>query len=57
MYYVIKILVTAGLVVAVSEASKRSSLIGGLLAFLPPARFVSWNDLVVSGHRQHGKGR
>lgn len=35
MYYAIKILVTAGLVVAVSEASKRSSLVGGLLASLP----------------------
>lgn len=40
MYYVIKILVTAGLVVAVSEASKRSSLIGGLLASLPLVSFL-----------------
>lgn len=35
MYYVIKIILTSGLVVAVSEASKRSSLLGGLLASLP----------------------
>ncbi len=40
MYYVMKILVTAGLVVAVSEASKRSSLIGGLLASLPLVSFL-----------------
>ncbi|MFI4875443.1 MAG: DUF3147 family protein [Blastopirellula sp. JB062] len=35
MYYVVKILITAGLVVLVSEASKRSPLIAGLLASLP----------------------
>ena len=40
MYYAIKIIVTAGLVVAVSEASKRSSLIGGLLASLPIVSFL-----------------
>ncbi|WP_419193163.1 DUF3147 family protein [Kolteria novifilia] len=39
MYYVIKVLLTAGLVVAVSEASKRSSLLGGLLASLPLVSF------------------
>ncbi len=42
MYYVIKILVTAGLVVAVSEASKRSSLLGGLLASLPLVSFLGF---------------
>ena len=40
MYYAIKIIVTAGLVVAVSEASKRSSLLGGLLASLPLVSFL-----------------
>lgn len=33
--YIIKILVSAFLIVAVSEVSKRSSLIGGILASLP----------------------
>ncbi|TWT34903.1 hypothetical protein [Blastopirellula retiformator] len=47
MYYVIKILVTAGLVVAVSEASKRSSLIGGLLASLPLVSFLGMIWLYV----------
>ncbi len=35
MYLVIKVLLTAGLVVAVSEASKRSTFVGGILASLP----------------------
>jgi len=47
MYYVIKILVTAGLVVAVSEASKRSSFIGGLLASLPLVSFLGMIWLYV----------
>ena len=33
--YLVKILLTTALVVAVSEVSKRSSLFGGLLASLP----------------------
>lgn len=40
MYYAIKIILTAGLVVAVSEVSKRSSLLGGLLASLPLVSFL-----------------
>lgn len=40
MYYAIKIILTAGLVVAVSEASKRSSFVGGLLASLPLVSFL-----------------
>lgn len=40
MYYVLKIVLTAGIVVAVSEASKRSSLLGGLLASLPLISFL-----------------
>lgn len=40
MYYAIKVILTAGLVVAVSEASKRSSLLGGLLASLPLVSFL-----------------
>lgn len=34
-YYAFKILLTSVLIVAVSEASKRSSLLGGLFASLP----------------------
>ena len=34
-YLVLKVLLTSMLVVAVSEAAKRSSLVGGLLASLP----------------------
>lgn len=34
-YYVVKLAVTAGLVVLVSELSKRSSFLGALLASLP----------------------
>ena len=40
MYYVVKILITTGLVVLVSEASKRSPLIAGLLASLPLISFL-----------------
>lgn len=39
--YVIKVLVTTALVVAVSEASKRSSFFGGLLASLPLVSFLA----------------
>ena len=38
MYYVIKVLISAILIVAISELSKRSSLIGAILASIP---FVS----------------
>lgn len=34
-YYVVKVAVSAGLIVAVSELSKRSTIAGGLLASLP----------------------
>lgn len=40
MYYVLKILLTAGLVVAVSEVSKRSTLWGGIFASLPLVSFL-----------------
>jgi hypothetical protein len=39
-YYILKIAVTTGLVVAVSEIAKRSSLLGGLLASLPLVSFL-----------------
>jgi hypothetical protein len=39
-YYIFKTALTTGLVVAVSEISKRSSLFGGLLASLPLVSFL-----------------
>lgn len=39
--YVLKILVTTALIVAISELSKRSSLVGGLLASLPLVFFLA----------------
>ena len=47
MYYVIEVLVTARLVVAVSEASKRSSLMGAILAALPLVSFLGMIWLYV----------
>ncbi len=38
MYYVLKIIISAVLLVAISEVSKRSSMMGGILASIP---FVS----------------
>jgi len=35
VYYIIKIAVTTGLVVAISEVSKRSSFVGAVLASIP----------------------
>ena len=39
-YYIFKIAITTGLVIAVSEVAKRSSLLGGLLASLPIISFL-----------------
>ena len=39
-YYIFKIAITTGLVIAVSEVAKRSSLLGGLLASLPLVSFL-----------------
>ena len=35
MYYIVKIAITTGLIVAISEIAKRSSFIGALLASIP----------------------
>lgn len=35
MYYIIKVAISAGLIVAISEIAKRSTLLGGVLASLP----------------------
>ena len=40
MYYFLKVALTAVVVVAVSEISKRSSLLGGALASLPLVSFL-----------------
>jgi len=47
MYYAIKVLLTAALVVAVSEVSKRSSLVGGMLASLPFISFLGMTWLYI----------
>jgi len=39
--YIIKIAISAAIIVAVSEVSKRSSFIGGLLASLPLTSFLA----------------
>jgi hypothetical protein len=39
--YIIKLLITAAIIVAVSEISKRSSSLGGLLASLPLTSFLA----------------
>ena len=39
--YILKLLISAALIVAVSEISKRSSFVGGLLASLPLTSFLA----------------
>ena len=46
-YYLFKIALTVGLVVAVSEMSKRSTMIGGLLAALPIVSYLGMIWLFV----------
>jgi hypothetical protein len=41
-YYLTKVFISAGLIVLVSELSKRSSFLGGLLASLPLISFLSF---------------
>ena len=41
MYYLIKVIITAILVVIVSEVSKRSSVIAGILASIPLLSFIA----------------
>lgn len=47
MYNAFKVLLTAGLVVAISESSKRSALVGGILASLPIVSFLAMIWLYV----------
>ena len=46
-YYIIKLVITAALIVFISEISKRSSFIGGLLASLPTISFFAMIWLYV----------
>jgi uncharacterized protein with PQ loop repeat len=41
MYYVIKVLISAGLIVLISEVSKRSSVIGAVFASIPLVSFLA----------------
>ena len=46
-YYIFKVALTTGLIVAISEVSKRSTVIGGLLASLPLVSFLGMIWLYV----------
>lgn len=47
LYYIVKLLISAGLIVAISEVSKRYSVIGGVLASLPLVSFLGMIWLYV----------
>jgi F0F1-type ATP synthase assembly protein I len=47
LYYIIKLVISAVLIVAVSEVSKRYSVIGGVLASLPLVSFLGMIWLYV----------
>jgi len=51
-YYILKIVVTTGLVIAASEFAKRSAMIGGLLASLPLVSFLGIIWLYVETRMQ-----
>jgi hypothetical protein len=42
IFYVIKVAITAMLVVSISEVSKRSTLVGGILVAIPVVSFLSF---------------
>lgn len=42
MFYVLKLFLSAGIIVAISEISKRTTLLGGLLASLPLISLLSF---------------
>ena len=42
MFYLIKLFLSAGIIVAISEISKRTTLLGGLLASLPLISLLSF---------------
>jgi len=51
-YYIFKVVLTTGLIVAISEISKRSTLVGGLLASLPLVSFLGMIWLYVETGNQ-----
>jgi hypothetical protein len=42
IFYIVKIIITAVIIVAISEVSKRSTLIGGILVAIPLVSFISF---------------
>ena len=53
-YYIFKVALTTGLIVAISEVSKRSTFIGGLLASLPLVSFLGmiWLYVETGSHEK-----
>ena len=47
LFYAFKVIITAVIIVIISEISKRSSLIGGILASIPLVSFLSFIWLYV----------
>ena len=41
VYYIFKVALTTGLIVAISEISKRTTFVGGLLASLPIVSYLA----------------
>lgn len=50
IYYIIKIVVSAGLITAISEISKRSSLLGGIFASIPLVSVLAMIWLYIDTH-------
>ena len=42
VYYILKLFISAGLIVLISEIAKRSSLMGGILASIPLTSFLAF---------------
>ena len=52
-YYIFKVVLTTGLIVAISEISKRTTFVGGLLASLPIVSYLGMIWLYVeTGNQQ-----
>ena len=48
-YYIIKVLITAALIVLIAEVSKRSSFIGAVLASVPLTSILAMLWLYIDG--------
>jgi len=42
LYYLIKLIISAGIIVLISELGKKSSLLGGILASIPLTSFLAF---------------